>query len=47
MVKSFYVGHKVIVKDIGNSAYVPVFLDDEFDAFGRPNYVDIVGSRFE
>jgi hypothetical protein len=46
MVKSFYVGKRHIVKDIGSADYVPLFVDDEFDANGEPNFVDVVGGRF-
>jgi hypothetical protein len=43
MVKSLYVGKRHIVKDIGSPEYVPLFVDDEFDVFGEPNYVDFAG----
>jgi hypothetical protein len=46
MVKSVYVGKHHIVKDIGDLAYVPLFLDDEFDG-GLPNYIELVGGRVE
>ena len=46
MVKSYHVGKRRIVKDIGSADYVPLFVDDEFDVSGEPNYVDVVGGRF-
>lgn len=46
MVKSFHVGKRYIVKDVGSADYVPLFVDDEFDANGEPNFVDVVGGRF-
>ena len=46
MVKSFHVGKRHIVKDIGSADYVPLFVDDEFDANGEPNFVDVLGGRF-
>jgi len=45
MVKSVHVGKRQLVKDIGNANYVPWFVDDEFDAEGKPNYIDVVGGR--
>ena len=42
-----YVGKRHIVKDVGSAAYVALFVDDEFDASGAPNYVDFAGGRFE
>jgi len=45
MVRSFYVGDRHIAKDIGDADYVPLFVDDEFNSSGQPNYVDAVGSR--
>jgi len=47
MSRVVYVGKRHIVKDIGSSAYVALFLDDEFDASGAPNYVDFAGGRHE
>jgi len=47
MVKSFYVGKRFIVKDVGSPDYVPLFVDDEFGEDDEPNYVDVVGGRFE
>jgi hypothetical protein len=35
-----------IVKDVGSPDYVPLFVDDEFDESGQPNYVE-VGGRVE
>jgi len=46
MNRSVYVGKRQIVKDIGNPDYVPLFVDDEFDESGQPNYVE-VGGRVE
>jgi hypothetical protein len=45
MARSVYVGKRRIVKDIGSPDYVPLFVDDEFDASGLPNYIDHVGGR--
>jgi hypothetical protein len=39
-------GKRHIVKDIGSRDYVPLFVDDEFDASGVPNYVEAVGGSF-
>jgi hypothetical protein len=47
MVRSVHVGKRRIVKDLGDVDYVSVFIDDEFDEFGKPNYVDVVGGRSE
>jgi hypothetical protein len=41
MVRSVYVGKHHIVKDVGDLAYVPLFLDDE------SNYIELVGGRVE
>jgi hypothetical protein len=46
MVRSVHVGKRHIVKDVGSVDYVPLFVDDEFDC-GEPNYIDVVGGRFE
>jgi len=46
MVRCFYVGKRHIVKDVGSADYVPLFVDDEFDEDGVPNYPDVVGGRF-
>jgi hypothetical protein len=46
MVRSAYVGKRRIAKDIGSVDYVPLFVDDEFDVSGEPNYIDVVGGRF-
>jgi hypothetical protein len=46
MVKSFYVGGRHIVKDVGSPDYVSLFLDDEFGEDGESNFVDVVGGRF-
>ena len=43
MVRSVFVGNRHIVKDVGHVDYVPLFVDDEFDENGEPNYVDVVG----
>ena len=47
MVRLFHVGKCRIVKDVGNPDYVPLFVDDEFDGSGEPNYVEADGGRFE
>jgi len=44
-VRMFHVGKCRIVKDVGNPDYVPLFVDDEFDASGEANYIDVVGGR--
>jgi hypothetical protein len=46
MNRSVYVGKRRIVKDIGSPDYVPLFVDDEFDESGQPNYVE-VGGRWD
>jgi predicted Zn-ribbon and HTH transcriptional regulator len=46
MVRCFYMGKRYIVKDVGSADYVPLFVDDEFDANGEPNFVDVLGGRF-
>jgi len=43
MVRSVYVGKRHIVKDVGSADYVPLFVDDEFDENGEPNYIDVDG----
>jgi hypothetical protein len=43
MVRSAYVGKRFIVRDVGVVGYLSVFADDEFDEFGKSNYVDVVG----
>jgi hypothetical protein len=43
MTRSFYVGKRRIVKDIGSPDYVPLFVDDEFGESGEPNYVEVDG----
>jgi hypothetical protein len=43
MVRSVYVGKRRIVKDVGHPDYVPLFVDDEFDDDGEPNYIDVDG----
>jgi hypothetical protein len=45
MDRCFHAGKRRIVKDVGDVDYVAVFVDDEFDEFGEPNYVEVVGSR--
>jgi hypothetical protein len=47
MTRMFHVGKSRIVKDVGNLDYVPLFVDDEFDESGLPNYVDSVGDSVE
>jgi len=42
MVKSVYVGKRHIVKDFASADYVPLYIDDEFDEDGEPNYIDVV-----
>jgi hypothetical protein len=43
MTRSVYVGKRRIVKDIGSPDYVALFVDDEFDESGQPNYVEVGG----
>jgi len=38
-----YVGKRYVVKDVGDADYVPLFVDDEFDENGEPNYIDVGG----
>jgi hypothetical protein len=45
MVKCYHVGKRHLVKDIGDVDYRPLFVDDEFDEEGEPNYIEIVGGR--
>lgn len=49
MSRCAYVGKRRVVKDVGSADYVRVFGDDEFDASGAPNYVELGGGggRFE
>jgi hypothetical protein len=44
MTRSVYVGNRRIVKDIGSPDYVPLFVDDELDESGHPNYVEVGGA---
>lgn len=46
MTKAAYVGKRRIVKGVGVVGYVPVFVDDEFNESGEPNYIDFVGGGF-
>jgi hypothetical protein len=43
MTRSVYVGKRQIAKDIGSADYLPLFVDNEFDESGQPNYVEISG----
>jgi hypothetical protein len=45
MVKSAHMGKKIIVKNLGDVGYAPLFFDEEFDVSGEPNYVE-VGGKF-
>ena len=45
MVKCAYVGKRFIPRNVGDLGYKAVFVDEEFDEFGEPNYVEVVGSR--
>ena len=47
MARCFHIGKRHVVKDIGSADYVPLFVDDEFDESGEPNYVDAVDGRVE
>ena len=42
MVRAVYVGKRHIVKDVGHPDYVPLFVDDEFNEDGEPNYIEVV-----
>ncbi|MEM2105125.1 MAG: hypothetical protein QXV21_01470 [Candidatus Bathyarchaeia archaeon] len=43
MVRSVHVGKRRIVKDLGDVGYESLFVDDEFDECGEPNYVEVNG----
>lgn len=43
MTRSVYVGKRRVVKDIGSPDYVPLFVDEEFNESGDPNYVEAGG----
>jgi hypothetical protein len=45
MSRSVYVGRFRIVKDVGSPDYVSWFVDDEFNEYGEPNFIDVVGSH--
>jgi hypothetical protein len=45
MTRCVHVGARRIVKNIGDKDYEAVFLDDEFDESGKPNYVEKCSSR--
>lgn len=45
MVRCFHAGKRFIARNIGDEDYEAWFVDEEFDEFGEPNYVEIVGSR--
>jgi hypothetical protein len=47
MTRAAYVGKRRIVKGVGVVGYVPVFVDDEFNESGEPNYIDVGGGRIE
>jgi hypothetical protein len=47
MERMFNVGKRRIVEDLGNPDYVPLFVDDEFDDAGDPNYMDADGGSVE
>lgn len=32
-------------KDLGHVGYKSMFVDEEFDESGKPNYVEVVGGR--
>ena len=40
MTRAVYVGNEPFVKDVGHPDYKAVFLRDEFDENGEPNYID-------
>jgi putative lipase involved disintegration of autophagic bodies len=46
MEKAVHVGKKRVSKDISDEDYASLFLDDEFDDLGDPNYIVSGGGRF-
>jgi hypothetical protein len=46
MEKAFHVGKKRVSKDVSEEDYASLFLDDEFDDAGDPNYIACGGGRF-
>jgi hypothetical protein len=47
MIRAAHVGTRHIIKDVGVAGYVPVFVDDECNEFGEPNYIDAGGGMIE
>ncbi len=47
MEKAVHVGKKRIPKNVSDEAYASLFLDDEFDDAGDPNYICKGGGRFD
>jgi hypothetical protein len=47
MTRAAHVGRRHIVKNVGDVSYVPMFVDDECNEFGEPNYIDVGGGRNE
>lgn len=47
MEKAVHVGKKRIPKEVSDEAYASLFLDDEFDDAGDPNYICKGGGRFD
>lgn len=45
MVRCFHAGKRSIAKNVGDVDYEAWLVDDEFDEFDEPNYVEVVGSR--
>ena len=46
MLDCHHVGSRVIITDVTNPYYVPVFLDSEFDEDGNENYIEKGCGRF-
>ena len=46
MERAVHVGSKRIPKDVSDEAYASLFLDDEFDDAGDPNYICKGGGKF-
>jgi hypothetical protein len=47
MVRSAYTGKQFIARDIGSCEYRKLFAFERFDASGSPNFIPLVGGRFE
>ena len=47
MEKAVHVGKKRIPKEVSDEVYASLFLDDEFDDAGDPNYICKRGGKFD